>query len=178
MGPSYGCSAYMIASAAVSTIGALSMLGHNYIMHRNKVTRSLYSEIITNLALGCLVNACGAMVGEAKDQSPECWYMGITTNIGSLVAMFWTAYLTYYLHTISKSSEILHDKSLRYKITLYAICWGIPILVTLLPLSHFAIGAPDTYGWCFLVDRGTQTPWGLFAAWWGSFYLWLWISIG
>lgn len=177
MNANLGCSPYMIAASCLSLLGSGSMIIDFLLHHREKL---LYHRTVFYIALSCFINGFGTMMGEPRDGSPECWFMAIITGIFSLSSIFWTVYLTYRLHGVTRVSDSAHrpSKSRWKSLALHAACWGVPVLLTFLPLVQFSFGVPDgDYGWCFLVDHGKQSPYWLLFWWWMAFYLWVWLSI-
>lgn len=78
------------------------------------------------------------------------WDLGIVTNYNYLVSIFWTTVLTYDLtRTIRMEQGI---KEFRY---MHIVCWGLPLLSTLLPLTTNTYSNPENSGWCFIGNKNT-----------------------
>lgn len=50
-------------------------------------------------------------------------------------------------------------------------CWGVPIVLTVLPFSTLSYG--DTGGWCWI--KGTTTAGSLWRFF--QFYIWMWVAV-
>ena len=60
----------------------------------------------------------------------------------------------------------------------HAVCWGVPLVVSLLPFTTNMYGKfDDDDSWCFITNTSTSPSWG--ALFWVlcSFYIWLWLAV-
>jgi len=56
------------------------------------------------------------------------------------------------------------------------LCWGIPIIVTFLPLINSTYGSPDEQDWCWVVSTSNSPSWAPLFWYWMSFYAWMWMG--
>lgn len=114
-----------------------------------KDLRSLrYVELVFYVSLNDMIASVGLALGGSKNGSFVCTFQAFVTTMNYLSAIFWTTIISYqlwlavhYSHTIQQGKMLL----------IHAICWGIPLLVTLLPLTTNEYGnADDESTWCFI----------------------------
>lgn len=60
----------------------------------------------------------------------------------------------------------------------HAVAWGLPTLVTFLPLINVTYGAPDGMGWCWVVALPSSPSWALTFWEWANYYAILWPCVG
>lgn len=77
------------------------------------------------------------MVGLPSDFGFGCWWEGITTNVFTLTSITWTIAITILLYSI-----LAWKKPLQKTLTLEIICWGIPVIATILPFLNSTYGPP------------------------------------
>jgi disulfide bond formation protein DsbB len=132
-----------------------------------------YAEIVFYIAINDFIASIGTVMGTYHN-SIECWYQGLATNFNYLVAIFWTNVIAYQLYAIVvKNQECIKDMR-RY----HMVCWLVPLVVTLLPLTTNTYGeADDNSGWCFIAERPDSPSYGVLLWVILSFYLWVWLSI-
>ena len=113
-------------------------------------------------------------VGIPSEANFPCWWMGIMTNVFTLSSVLWTMILTLLLYSFVGGMK----KPLQMHLRFHLLCWGIPLLATLAPLSTSTYGPPGGMGWCWIVPRDDDsTPeWADKVWYWGSYYAWLWLS--
>ena len=59
---------------------------------------------------------------------------------------------------------------------MHVVCWGIPVIATLIPLSNATYGAPGGLGWCWVVPLASTPKWAMKLWFWLSYYIWLWLT--
>ena len=63
-------------------------------------------------------------------------------------------------------------------IMVHCVCWGVPLLVTLLPLTTNTYGKNnDESPWCFISNRSGSPSWGILVWDLCSFFVWLWLIL-
>lgn len=161
----------MRVPAVLSIIGSLFMIITYLIFPRFHTLK--YMEIIFYVSLNDLIASIGVAIGYVNSGSIACWIQGITTNYNYLSSILWTVVLSYDLFSIIKSSKPIRDHRI-----CHIICWGFPLLTTLLPLSTNTIATPkQSSDWCFIGNRYDSPAWGILVWEILSFYLWVWLSI-
>ena len=60
----------------------------------------------------------------------------------------------------------------------HIVCWGFPVIVTLVPLTTSTYGTPGEVGWCWIVNKDDNPPtWEPDLWYWLSFYLYIWVTM-
>eukprot|EP01038_Epipyxis_sp_PR26KG_P016425 gene16425-22396_t len=137
--------------------------------------RLRYIELVTYVALNNLIASSGIALGPAtsKSQSFVCWYQGFTTNFNYLSSVLWTVIITYQVWLVSYNGKVLSNLS-----WIHGVCWGLPLLVSLLPLTTNTYGKVDENSvWCSISNRSDSPKYGEIFWVIFSFYIWLWISV-
>ena len=83
--------------------------------------------------------------------------------------MFWTSVIFYLIYSIVVLNKAYHINS-----KIHLICWVIPVVVTLLPLTN------STYvgsGWCYIVTDSHTPAWVKSFWYWIGFSGWVWLSL-
>ena len=125
----------MQVPAILSIIGSGFMVVTYTIFPRLQAYR--YMEIIFYVSLNDIVASVGVALGDTTSGSVACWIQGLTTNYNYLSSIFWTVVLSYDLFSIIKSSKPIKDHRL-----CHLLCWCLPLLLTLLPLTTNTISTP------------------------------------
>ena len=61
---------------------------------------------------------------------------------------------------------------------LHVVCWGVPLLVAVLPYTTNMYGkSDDDNTWCFITNRSNSPSWGRLFWVLCSFYIWLWLAV-
>ncbi len=146
-----------------------------------KIRLKSYNKIIFYIALCDSLSSLGGLLGISKNGTFQCSIQTILTNIFPLAGIFWTTVISCILFTIIHKINV-GNHEITFEWWVHLICWGIPTLVTLLPLSTEDYGTHDGEdGWCFLRPRDDSPPWTynfwVFAAFFGWVYLALMIYI-
>eukprot|EP01038_Epipyxis_sp_PR26KG_P015590 gene15590-21059_t len=90
------------------------------------------------------------MFGFQNSGSILCWIQGIITLYCPLASWMWTTVLAFTIYGIIVKGKLLisHNQAL-------VLCWGFPLVLTLLPLVKNDYGSSETHTqWCVLVPRG------------------------
>ena len=132
-----------------------------------------YVELVLYVTINDLFASTGIALGPTQNGSFGCWYQGITTNFNYLAAIFWTVIITYQVWLVVFKGIIIKD--LTYA---HAICWGIPLIVTLLPLSTSTYANPDDEAdWCFVAETSYSPNWSQLFWFIAAFYGWIWLAM-
>ncbi len=155
---------------SVSAFGSLSVMMVYWTSR--EVSKRSYNSIIMCVVFCDFFSCLGAGLGLAKDGSAKCWFQGIMTNYFPLAGVFWTTWIAITVYRIAQSA---YHKDL-FSNSIIIICWTLPLILTLLPLTTNTYGVYDPIvddrGWCFIDDRRDSPNWtNLF---WAimSFYFW------
>ena len=134
-----------LAVGAASAIGC-GLIVLTYLLFPN-LRKLRYIELVFYVAVNDLMASIGMALGPSENGSPECWYQGMSSTGNYLSSVFWTALITYQVYeVVVNEGKVV--KSLYYA---HIICWGLPILLTLLPLTTNTYSNPDDENtWCFV----------------------------
>jgi hypothetical protein len=136
--------------------------------------RSLrYIELVFYVSVNDLIASVGIALGKTQDGSFACWFQGIVTNYNYLSAIMWSTVIMYQVYLIVCKRGVIKDLT-----GAHILCWGLPLVVTLLPLSTNTYANDDANsGWCFIGNRSNSPSWGLLFWFIVAYYLWVWIAI-
>lgn len=124
-------------------------------------------------AISCFLSIPGTLIGDgAKDGTFLCWFQGISLNWFPLSSAFWVVVIALQLQVLINGQPLSQNYN-RYHI----ICWGVPFLVSILPLTTNTYGKGDNAAICFVSNRKDSPYWG--QEFWiiASFFIWLWLSL-
>lgn len=168
-----------ITSRLMQLFSMLSMIGCFAIVMMYscypKIRLFRHLELVFYVALVDFFSSSGTVLGYLENGTVGCWYQGIASNYGFVSSSMWTTVISYQLYSIV-GGGIRIDDSLMFKIHL--VCWGVPLLFTVLPLSTNTYGNADGgVGWCFIGNRPSSPKWGVIFWEVTSFFAWLWLCI-
>lgn len=134
------------------------------------------NNIIFYIAINNFIASLGVLLGSVPTGSASCWFQGLTSNINYLSSALWSTMITYQLYMICVKRTNVYISN-----NVHILCWGLPILVGLLPLTTNTYGNPDENiangGWCFITATSTSPSYGNLLWYILSFYIWLWLCI-
>ena len=136
------------------------------------IRRKTYVEMVFYSCVCDFFGGISTIFGEQQDGSIICWTQGIMSNVFPLSSIAWTCAMACLLY-----SMVVFHRPIVVSKYLHIVCWGLPICLTLLPLTTSNYGAIDGVGWCFLTNRSDSPPWAL--TFWviASFYFWVALAI-
>lgn len=115
------------------------------------------------VAVCFIMAAIGSALGYQESVSWQCWAQAILSKIFTLAAVLWITVISFLMYYLTVSNKIF-----QIRVHHHLLCWGIPIVVTFLPLINTSIGPSSEYdGWCWTVATKDTPAWGL------TFWLWL-----
>lgn len=129
------------------------------------------SRLVNMICLCDLFGSLGMAFGHPEDGSIQCIIQAILTNVFPIAGVLWTTLISLLLLI-----HVFKFRSIdRFSWQINFLCFFLPLLVTLLPLTtqQFGLQNEDT-GWCFLKDRSNSPSWTLLFWTAVSFYLWMW----
>lgn len=133
-----------------------------------------YVELVFYVAINDLMASVGMALGPSENGSVECWYQGLSSTGNFLSSVFWTCLITYQVYEVVVNEGTVITRMFY----VHCFCWGMPILLTFIPLTTNTYNNPDDEPtWCFVADRSDSPPWGQLFWFIASFYAWLWISM-
>ena len=120
-----------------------------------------------------VLTSCGSTVGMPDSLSRACWFEGIVTNIFTLASILWTGVIMLLLYSV-----LAYKKPLGDHWAFHVLCWGFPVIATIIPFSTSTYGAPGGLGWCWVVSKDDNPPaWEPQLWYWLSFYLYIWATM-
>lgn len=158
----------LLTTSVASCIGCLIMFIS--LISNPSCLKKTANEILLYVAISNFLNNIGLSFGYLNDNTAICVVQGIMTNIFSLISILWTAFQALLIYSI-----IVLEKPLKVTLTYHAICWGGPVLFTLLIYTTNRIGTVG-YGWCFIGQNPGSPYWGAPLWTFMSYYAWLIVS--
>jgi len=133
-----------------------------------------YIELVFYVAINDLMASIGMALGPSENGSAECWYQGLSSTGSYLSSVFWTSFITYQVYQV----VVNEGKVVKNMFYVHCFCWGVPLLLTFIPLTTSTYANPDDETtWCFVADRRGSPPWSQFFWFIVSFYAWLWVAM-
>ena len=158
--------------------------------------RLTFVRIITLVTINDLIASLGFSMGKSPNGSFQCTFQAFTSCFNYLSSLFWCTVISLevsvYKSIMSKLVNkylvcqqvwaSLHIENRRVTpnkiILVHCICWGIPLLVTLLPLTTNTYGKTNEDApWCFIGTRAGSPSWGILVWDLCSFFIWLWLVL-
>lgn len=162
-----------------STISIISCLLVIIVYYKSlKLNKRSYNNVIFYIAICDTLSSIGGLLGISKSGSLKCSIQTLLTNIFPLSSIFWTTIISYILYNIIKCTKITIslNNNITSLIWIHLICWGIPIIVTLLPLTTETYGTYDgNDGWCFLEPGKNSWTYDFWV--YVSFFGWVYLAL-
>ena len=135
-----------------------------------------YIELVFYISVNDLVATIGATLPLTPGGSSQCWFQGLATNYNFLSSAMWTVVIAYQLWLVTHHGKLLDDQ---HMFRFHILCWGVPLLATLLPLTTSTYGdADDSISeWCVIRSSSPSSSVASKAWTIAGFYLWLWIAV-
>ena len=144
-------------------------------MWSSKLKKVRY-QIIFLISLCDMFAAIGTVFGFTTTGTPECWVQSMFTQIFPLASAFWTLLIGVHVIFIIRSIPIHAETFVGWK--MFFLCFGIPVVVTLLPFSTSTYGCVDDEPcWCFVKDTKDSPDWAMTVWYVVSFYMWIWACL-
>jgi hypothetical protein len=141
----------------------------------SEIRKLRYVELVFYIALNDFVASIGISLGSQNNNSFACYFQAIATNLCYLSSCFWTTVITFQVKQIVYSGKILKDLT-----PFHAICWGLPMVLTFLPLFSISLGRSDddSPSWCFITNPRPGFPQWIETFWmYAMFLFWMWLSV-
>eukprot|EP01036_Dinobryon_divergens_P027968 gene27968-36837_t len=115
-------------------------------------------------------------MGKSPNGSFQCTFQAFTSCFNYLSSLFWCTVISL---EVWASLHIENRRVTPNKIILvHCVCWGIPLIVTLLPLTTNTYGKTNEDApWCFIGTRAGSPSWGILVWDLCSFFIWLWLVL-
>lgn len=161
----------VVCAAVVSCVSSLIVI--TTILTFKEMRRGNFMRIILYMSLSDFAMNLSSAIGFPPDGSIRCWMQGMLQIYFAVSSWLWTTVLAYRIYCIVKFG-ICYLKNWHSHI----ICWGIPLMLTLLPLTTSKYGTSSTNTqWCLLVRKHGSPDWTV--KFWGylSYFVWLFLCI-
>lgn len=176
---SLGVSDWMTICGIISSIGSFFVI-LSYLFSR-KIRQRRYNRVILYISICDLCSSIVLSFGEVEDKSTLCVIQGIVTNIFPLSAIFWSTVILFMIinflnkdntfKTTGGSDEYLSP-------LMYGICFGIPVILTFLPLATNRYGClGEEKCWCYIANRSDSPEWSSEFWYIAAFYFWVWSTL-
>jgi hypothetical protein len=110
-----------------------------------RIRTKMFMRVIFYISLSCFIGNA-TVFSKAPSNYYLCYFQGLLQQFFYPASWLWTTILTYLLYSL----VILKKIDLEWW-KMHAIGWGIPILITFVPLSTDSYGIePDDDDWCWL----------------------------
>jgi hypothetical protein len=128
-----------------------------------------YFEALFYIGISNFFTSFANSFGFVRDDSPECWVQGIVTNVFAVSSIAWTVVVSLILNHAVTRAVMLEITPL-----MHLICWGLPVIVTFIPLSEVSFGSKGGQNLCFF-----ETPdFFKLVLWrWIGFYVWIMLGV-
>ena len=157
-----GSTATMFGVSLASMLASLSII-ITFLVFRKKM-QTKKAMVLYLYMFGChCMTSISMMVGSPLNGSNECWYQGIVSNWFTTSAIMWTILVLLLLY-----SNIAYPKPLEISRYHHALCWGLPTLLTFLPLSNSIYGTSHGSGFCRVIGP-SQIVW-MWVGYYGMIY--------
>jgi hypothetical protein len=121
------------------------------------------------ISLADIFFSIGHMLGDLPATAPACKLQSYMIVYFELVSLFWSVAVARVLQKIILQGDKDVEKSER---NMQMFCWGVPILMVLLPETTYSYGDSGPFCWIKGATAADQA-WRFIV-----FYLWLWAGIG
>jgi hypothetical protein len=137
------------------------------------VRKRKYFAALFYIGISNFITSLGSSFGFVRDDSPECWMQGIVTNVFSLSSIAWTVVVSLILNHAVTRAEMLEITP-----QMHVVCWGLPAIVTSLPLIELKFSSSGGKYWCFYVSEDQNYPYYKLVLWrWAGFFFWMLLGV-
>ena len=153
----------MVISSSISLIFTFFTI-LSFLIFPN-LNKKSYHKVVLYTTIGDFFMSIGGTLGLHKERDVSCYVQWFLTNYFPLASVFWTLVIIYELY-----KTIILTKPTKSFVYYHMICWSIPLVVTLLPLSTEHVGPFYEWDWCYLQAGNNITLWSFWVI--ASFYFW------
>ena len=116
-----------------------------------ELRRLRYCELVFYVSLNDLIASLGSSLGSVASGTTACNFQAVATNFNFLVSAFFTAVIAYQIYLVVVYSEVLNQEKMHQ---LHVLCWGVPLFVTLIPLTTSTYANPGNFRVEFVGRKG------------------------
>ena len=130
-----------------------------------------YVELVFYVSLNDFLASIGAVMGDTTHNTGECWFQALTSQYNYISSIFWTTVITFQVWLVINKGHLLTKDDMIY---MHYICWGLPLLLTILPFTTSTYGAADDdQPFCFFANTSRSPSWAELFWTIFSFYGWV-----
>lgn len=134
-----------------------------------------YIQLVFFVALNDMIASIAISMGRGESGTFVCWFQGMTVILNYLSSIFWTVVISYQVWLVLERKQVIQNMTM-----IHVICWGLPVVLTLLPLSTNTFGESSAFfnsEWCFIAERDGSPAWSV--TFWAiaSFFFWILSSL-
>lgn len=157
--------------SVISCLCSLSVL-LSYVVFPDLRQRT-FMHIIFFMTLSDFMMNITSIMGFPANGTFLCSLQGAMQLYFAVASWFWTTSLSYSVYSIVINGRFKFNMTVAY-----IICWGVPLLLALLPLTTSVYGAPAVdYQWCVLLPKPNSPDWAVVFWSYVSFFGWLFLCI-
>jgi hypothetical protein len=157
----------------------LCVLSFSILLRKRTSWTSEHGKVLCYVAFSDILTSLGMSLGYVQEGSALCWMQTLLTNICPLWSILWTACIAYIVMKLV-TEEGSESKAALLPSTASWLCWGIPIVVTLLILTTNSYGCASFESdrcWCWIGLREESPSWSAEFWTYASFYFWVFLSL-
>lgn len=114
------------------------------------------NKVVFYICICQIGSAIGSMLGQPRNQTIACYVQSFLTNFFPFACSIWTTITSYMLYRVIHNLGPLDI----FSRPILALCWGLPLVLSLLPLTTDTFGNEDTdRGWCFYRSANSSPEW-------------------
>ena len=144
----------MRVSSALTICGCLAVV-FVYTAHES-IRQKNINKVVFYICMCQIGGAVGTMIGQPRNGSAECYTQALLTNFFPFAYTLWTSVTAYMLYRVIHRLTPLDI----FSPYIQGLCWGVPLVLTLLPLTTDTFGNEDSNrGWCFYKSVKASPEW-------------------
>lgn len=167
---------FMRVVSCFSICGCLAIFYFHFKLEKS-LRNKAYNKIILYVMISDFFVSIGTAFGVGKNNTFQCSLQAFLTTAFPLCSIFWTT-VTFYLFYLAIKNR---QSSKHVFVYLHIICWGLPIVLAVLPFSsglRYGVKEESEHEWCSISNPNDVPTWQLTFWTFASFYFWVWLSVG
>jgi len=136
----------MVVTSAMSVVSCASVV-LTYTVFKRRLGSRKVMALYYFIFLSHLWASSAMVVGVPSSGTASCWFEGVVGAFFSMSAIMWTVSVLVLLY-----SNVAYKKPVQLTAVHHLLCWCIPLVCVLLPLSTSTYASPSAgIGWCRVV---------------------------
>lgn len=162
----------LTVNMVLGVLSAVALVAVLLLTHVLRLREKGTYQLIFWLCVADLLSCFKRMMWDQRENAVGCFFQAILGQYPYIASFLWTCCIchTYYVAVIEGQMD--WDK--RYLCKYHLICWGVPLVLGVLPLTTGSYG-PTEVGWCWIVNDDSNhigTAWRFVC-----FYIPLWLCL-